>query len=477
MNRIDQLIDKKQKIDNAGGQDKIQEQHDSGKMTARERIEYLFDSGSFIEMDAFVEHRCKNFNMASIKIPADGVVTGYGTVEGKLVYAYSQDITTTGGSVGEMHAKKICKVIDMALKMGAPVVGICDSKGARIQEGIDVLSGYGQIFNRNTKASGVIPQISVIMGSCTGSAINSPALSDFVFTTQDAQYGFEHFIEQDEKVCLDKVKMLLSYIPSNNLETPPEVSCEDDLNRTISEFDDLIADDISYDMKDVIIRIADNGEFFEVQEEYAQNIVIGFIKINGKTIGIVANQPQVLDGFIDINAAEKAARFISICDSYNIPLLNLVDVPGLLPDKERENSIIYGAKMIYAYSEATVPKVTLILRKAYGSAYIAMCSKDLGADVVYAWPSAEISIMSPQNAVNIIFKKEIEEAFNPQEEMQAKVKEFKDEIATPYIAASKAFVDDVIIPCESRQRIAVAFEMLGSKRDSALPKKHGNFPV
>lgn len=513
MSKLDGLIDRKQIIEQGGGQDKIAKQHEKGKMSARERINYIMDEGSFVEVDAFVKHRCSNFNMANVEAPAEGVVTGYGTINGRLTFIYAQDFTVIGGSLGEMHAKKICKVMDMAVKMGAPLIGINDSGGARIQEGVDALSGYGQIFYRNTRASGVIPQISVIMGPCAGGAVYSPALTDFIFMvdkssqmfitgpqviktvtgeevsaeqlggamTHNSVSGVAHFIAQDEKECLDQIKKLLSFLPSNNMENPPEYENEDDLNRIDAELDSIMPDNPNkpYDMKDIIKTIVDNGDFFEVQPHYAKNIITGYARINGRSIGIIANQPKMLAGCLDINASDKAGRFIRTCDAFNVPILNLVDVPGFLPGTNQEYGgiIRHGAKMLYAYSEATVPKVTMIVRKAYGGAYLAMCSKDLGADIVYAWPTAEIAVMGPEGAANIIFKKEIEASPNPADERQAKIKEYRDEFATPYIAAQRGYVDDVIIPSESRQRLAAAFEMLQSKRESALPKKHGNLPV
>lgn len=513
MSKIDQLTDRKYVIEQGGGQERIEKQHKKGKMSARERINYLLDDGSFVEVDAFVKHRCSNFNMANVEAPAEGVVTGYGTVDGRLVFVYAQDFTVIGGSLGEMHAKKICKVMDMAVKMGAPLIGINDSGGARIQEGVDALSGYGQIFFRNTRASGVIPQISVIMGPCAGGAVYSPALTDFIFMvdkssqmfitgpqviktvtgeevsaeqlggamTHNSKSGVAHFMAKDEKECLDQVKKLLSFLPSNNMENPPETKTEDDLNRIVKELDTIIPDNPNkpYDMKDIITGIVDDGDFFEVQSNYAMNILTGYARINGRSIGIIANQPKVLAGCLDINASDKAGRFIRTCDAFNVPILNLVDVPGFLPGTNQEYGgiIRHGAKMLYAYSEATVPKITMIVRKAYGGAYLAMCSKDLGADIVYAWPTAEIAVMGPEGAANIIFKKEIASAANPAEERQSKINEYRDEFATPYIAAQRGYVDDVIIPSESRQRLAAAFEMLQSKRDKALPKKHGNLPV
>lgn len=511
--KIKELQDLKQKIFLGGGEKRIKKQHDSGKMTARERLTLLFDEDSFVEIDAFVKHRCTELGMQEVDAPGEGVVTGYGTVDGKLVYAYAQDFTVIGGSLGEMHAKKICKVMDMALKMGAPLVGINDSGGARIQEGVDALSGYGNIFLRNTIASGVIPQISVIMGPCAGGAVYSPALTDFVFMvdktsqmfitgpqvikavtgeevsseelggamTHNQISGVAHFISKDEKECIEDIKRLLSFLPSNNMEGVPVYECDDDLNRIEDKLNEIVPDNPNkaYDMKEVIEAIIDNGDFMEVQPYYAKNIITGYGRLNGKTIGIIANQPKVLAGCLDINASDKAGRFIRTCDAFNIPVLNLVDVPGFLPGTNQEYGgiIRHGAKMLYAYSEATVPKVTLIIRKAYGGAYLAMCSKDLGADQVFAWPMAEIAVMGPEGAANIIFKKEIEGAEDPITTRNEKIQEYRDKFATPYIAASRGYVDDVIEPALTRQRLISAFDMLESKRESRPAKKHGNLPV
>lgn len=513
VDKINNLQNRLESIQQGGGADRIGKQHKSGKLTARERTSMLMDPGSFVEIDAFVKHRCTEFGMETMEAPAEGVVTGYGTVDGRLVYVYAQDFTVVGGSLGEMHAKKICKVLDLALKMGAPVVGMNDSGGARIQEGVDALSGYGQIFFRNTIASGVIPQISVIMGPCAGGAVYSPALTDFVFMvdktsqmfitgpqvikavtgeevsaeelggamTHNRTSGVAHFISPDDAACIEEIKRLLSFLPSNNLETAPVMLCEDDLNRMDEALNTIIPESPNkpYDMKEIIRTVVDNGDFFEVQPYYAMNIITGFARINGSSIGIIANQPKVLAGCLDINASDKAGRFIRTCDAFNIPILNLVDVPGFLPGTNQEYGgiIRHGAKMLYAYSEATVPIVTLIVRKAYGGAYLAMCSKDLGADMVYAWPMAEIAVMGPDGAANIIFKKDIETAENPAAARAEKIQEYKDKFATPYIAASRGFVDDVIEPATTRQRLANAFEMLSGKRESRPAKKHGNLPV
>ena len=511
--RIEQLLETKKKIELGGGEKRIAKQHERGKLTARERINLLLDEGSFMEIDAFIKHRCTNFGMENTEAVADGVVTGYGTVDGRLVFVYAQDFTVLGGSLGEMHANKICKVQEMALKMGAPIVGFNDSGGARIQEGVDALSGYGKIFYRNTMASGVIPQISAIMGPSAGGAVYSPALTDFIFmvdktsmmfitgpqviktvtgedvtqeelggaNTHNRISGVAHFMDETEEESIKRIRTLLSYLPSNNLETPPVYECSDDINRVEESLNELVPINPNkpYDMKEIIKLIADNNEFFEVQPYFAQNIITGYIRLNGKTIGVVGNQPRVLAGCLDINASDKAGRFIRTCDAFNIPLLNLVDVPGFLPgtDQEYGGIIRHGAKMLYAYSEATVPKVTLIIRKAYGGAYLAMCSKDLGADQVLAWPNAEIAVMGPEGAANIIFKNDIKNSEDPIETRQEKIKEYRDTVANPYIAAERGFIDDVIIPSITRPRLISAFDMLESKRETNPKKKHGNLPV
>ncbi|WP_416197268.1 MAG: Propionyl-CoA carboxylase carboxyltransferase subunit [Sporanaerobacter sp.] len=511
--KVEKLIEAKKQIKLGGGEKRIEKQHNAGKHTARERLDLLFDEGSFIEIDAFVKHRCTNFGMENVDAPADGIVTGYGTVNGRLVFAYAQDFTVLGGSLGEMHAAKICKVQEMAMKMGAPIVGFNDSGGARIQEGVDALSGYGKIFFRNTLASGVIPQISVIMGPSAGGAVYSPALTDFIFMVEKTSMmfitgpqviktvtgeevsqeelggamthnkisGVAHFVDSSEEECIERIKRLLSFLPSNNLEDPPFIETSDDINRIEDKLNEIVPDNPNkpYDMKEIITTIADDGDFFEVQPYFAQNIIVGFIRLNGSTVGVIANQPKVLAGCLDINASDKAARFIRTCDAYNIPILNLVDVPGFLPGTEQEYGgiIRHGAKMLYAYSEATVPKVTLIIRKAYGGAYLAMCSKDLGADQVFAWPNAEIAVMGPDGAANIIFKNDIKNAEDPVEMRAKKIEEYRDTVANPYIAASRGYVDDVIVPSTTRQRLVSAFDMLQSKRENRPSKKHGNIPL
>ena len=508
-----EMQDKKRSLQLGGGQDKINKQHEKGKLTARERIRKLVDPGSFVELDAFVTHRSTDFGMDQVNAPADGVVAGYATVDNRPVYLYSQDFTVLGGSLGEMHAKKITKVMDMAMKMGCPVLCLNDSGGARIQEGIDGLSGYGDIFLHNTMASGVIPQISVILGPCAGGAVYSPALTDFIFMVDDVSKmfitgpqvvqaatgeevtaeelggakthnevsGVAHFECSSEEECFTAIRTLLSYLPQNNLEDAPVVSSNDDINRLSPELNTILPDNSSqaYDIKDVIRQITDNGEFFEIQSLFARNIVVGFARLNGKSVGIVANQPKVKAGSLDIDASDKAARFIRFCDCFNIPIITLTDVPAFLPgvDQEHGGIIRHGAKLLYAYSEATVPKVNVILRKAYGGAYIAMSSKHLGTDLVFAWPTAEIAVMGPEGAANIIFHKEIQAADNPMEKRQEKIQEYRNQFSTPYKAAARGYIDDVIEPEATRPRLISALEMLESKRESRPPKKHGNFPV
>ena len=511
--KLDQLKEKKDALKLGGGVKGIEKQHKNGKYTARERVEKLLDAGSFIEVGGFVEHRCVNFGMEKKQAPSEGVVTGYGAIDGRIVYVFAQDFTVIGGSLGEMHAAKIVKVQQMALKVGAPIIGINDSGGARIQEGVDALKGYGDIFYNNTIASGVIPQISVILGPCAGGAVYSPALTDFIFMvehvskmfitgpqviktvtgeevtaealggamTHNKISGVAQFYDNTEDECFAKIRQLLSFLPQNNLETAPSFESSDNLNRIDEALNALIPENPNkaYDMKEVIHALADGGEFLEYQPYYAENIITGFMRLNGKSVGVIANQPNRLAGCLDINASDKAAHFIRTCDSFNVPLLTLVDVPGFLPGTGQEYSgiIRHGAKMLYAYPEATVPKVTVITRKAYGGAYIAMCSRHLGADVVLGWPSAEIAVMGPSGAANIIFRKEIAEADDQNEMRQEKIQEYTDTVANPYIAAARGYIDDVIEPSETRKRIISAFEMLAGKRESRPAKKHGNMPV
>ena len=511
--KINDLHSRRQKLEKGGGEDKINKQHESGKMTARERINMLLDEGSFVEIDAFIKHRSTEFDMATTEASGDGVVTGYGTVDGRLIYIYAQDFTVIGGSLGEMHAKKICKVMDMAMKMGAPLIGINDSGGARIQEGIDSLYGFGEIFFRNTMASGVIPQISVIMGPCAGGAVYSPAITDFVFMvektsqmfitgpqviktvtgedvsfeklggaeTHNAVSGVAHFKCTDEKECVENIKRLISFLPENNLTDAPAYAVEDDINRLDEALNEIIPDEPNkpYDIKDIITKVVDDGDFLEIHQYFAQNIIVGFARINGSTVGIVANQPKIMAGVLDVNSSDKAARFVRFCDSFNIPIVTFTDVPGYLPGVGQEHSgvIRHGAKLLYAYSEATVPKINVIVRKAYGGAYIAMSSKHLGADLVLAWPTAEIAVMGPEGAANIIFRKEISQAEDPATVRSQKIEEYRDKFSNPYVAAARGYVDDVIEPATTRPRLISALEMLASKKENRPAKKHGNIPL
>jgi len=514
---IDELMknlkEREEKVRAGGGEKRVKAQHEKGKLTARERIDLLLDKDSFVELDLLVEHRCNNFGMDKVKAPGEGVVTGYGTINERLIYVFAQDFTVIGGSLGEMHAKKICKVLDMAMKMGAPCIGINDSGGARIQEGVDSLSGYGQLFYRNTIASGVIPQISIIVGPAAGGAVYSPAIMDFVFMvknvgimhitgpdvikavtgevvtseklggamTHNRKSGVAHFAAENEKEVYQMVRKMMGYLPSNNMETPPSIECKDDPNRIEEALLNIVPTDPNkpYEMKDVIRYIVDEGDFFESHPYFATNMLTGFARLNGQSVGIIANQPKILAGCLDINASDKAARFIRFCDAFNIPILTFVDVPGFLPGSAQEYGgiIRHGAKLLYAYSEATVPKITLIVRKSYGGAYLAMCSKDLGADQVIAWPTAEIAVMGSQGAANIIFRKEIAKADNPEKVRQEKIDEFQQKFSNPYEAAKRGYVDLIIDPRETRPRLITIFEMLSTKRENRPAKKHGNFPV
>jgi methylmalonyl-CoA decarboxylase subunit alpha len=511
--KLRMLEERRLRILEGGGPKRVAAQHDKGKMTARERIAALLDPGSFVEMDAFVEHRCTELGMDEVVAPGEGVVIGYGTIDARQVFVFAQDFTVIGGSLGEAHAKKICKAMDMAMKVGAPCIGIEDSGGARIQEGVDALSGYGDIFYRNTLASGVIPQISAIMGPCAGGAVYSPALTDFVFMTEKtsnmfitgpqvikavtgedvsaedlggatvhaATSGVAHFAFPDEASTVAGIKRLLSYLPQNNIEDPPLVDSGDDVSRADTSLAALMPDapNKPYDIRDVIARVFDSGDYFEVSPLYAMNMVTCFARLGGRSVGIIANQPKIMAGVLDINASDKAARFIRFCDCFNIPLVTLVDTSGYLPGVGQEHGgvIRHGAKILYAYSEATVPKLTVILRKAYGGAYIAMCSRHLGADQVLAWPSAEIAVMGPDGAANIIFKREIDEAPDPAALRKQKIAEYKDEFANPYKAARRGYVDEVIDPSLTRPRLAAALAMLLGKRESRPSRKHGNMPV
>ncbi|MDQ2085779.1 carboxyl transferase domain-containing protein [Herbivorax sp. ANBcel31] len=507
------FYEKKAKVNQGGGEAKVKKQHEAGKQTARERINALFDENSFVEVNAFVETRSIDFDMQKKKVSGDGVVTGYGSINGRLVFVSSQDFTIIGGSLGEMHAQKITKVMDMAIKTGAPFISINDSGGARIEEGIDALKGFGEIFSRNTHASGVIPQISVIMGPCAGGAVYSPAITDFVFMVEDtsqmfitgpqvikavtgedvtfnelggadahnSQSGVAHFMSKNEDECIEEIKKLVSYLPENNLSDVPHQQTSDDINRVPDNLTDIIPDGSNkpYDALEIITSVVDEKDFFEVQKHFAKNIIVGFGRMNGKTVGIVANQPKISAGVLDVDSSDKGARFVRFCDSFNIPIVSFTDVPGYLPGVGQEHSgiIRHGAKLLYAFAEATVPKINVIVRKAYGGAYIAMNSKHLGADMVFAWPTAEIAVMGPDGAANIIFRKEIGKADDPVSTRSKLIDEYKDKFSNPYIAAARGYVDDVIEPASTRIRLISALEMLAGKRENRPSKKHGNVPL
>ncbi len=496
-----------------GGEERIEAQHQRGRLTARERLDLLLDRGSFREMDAFVQHRTADFGLDEQKYLGDSVVTGWGTIDGRLVYVYSQDFTVFGGSLGEVHSEKICKIMDMAVKNGAPVVGLNDSGGARIQEGVVSLGGYADIFLRNTLASGVIPQISAIMGPCAGGAVYSPALTDFIIMVRNSSYMFVtgpdvvkavtheevsfeelggasihsevsgvcHAAADTEGDALFLIRKLLTYLPQNNMEDPPYKPTRDDPLRREQALDTIIPDDPSkpYDVKEIIRLVVDEGEFFEIHENFAQNIVVGFARLGGHAVGIIANQPAVLAGVLDIDASEKAARFVRSCDAFNVPLLTLEDVPGFMPGTVQEHGGIIraGAKLLYAYCEATVPKLTVVTRKAYGGAYDVMSSKHIRGDINLAWPSAEIAVMGPDGAVSIIFRKELAEAKDPVKRKAELVADYRKKFANPYVAASRGFIDDVIEPSDTRPRLINALEMLTNKRDTNPSKKHGNIPL
>jgi acetyl-CoA carboxylase carboxyltransferase component len=513
--RIAELRERKTAARMGGGADKIERQHSRGRMTARERLDLLLDKGSFREVDIFVTHNSNDFGLAEQKIPGDGVVTGYGTIDGRLVYCYSQDFTVFGGSVSHTHAMKICKIMDMAMANGAPIIGLNDSGGARIQEGVHSLAGYAEIFYRNTLASGVVPQISVIMGPCAGGAVYSPAITDFVIMVKDSSYMFVtgpdviktvthedvtfeqlggavvhasksgvcHFAADSEEDALYLVQNLLSYLPSNNMSDPPPATTptHDDPLRQAPELDTIIPDNPNkpYDMKTVIKMIVDDGQFVEVHEYWAQNVLVGFSRLGGHTVGIVAQQPSVLAGVLDTEASQKSARFVRFCDAFNIPLIVLEDVPGFMPGlaQEHEGIIRHGAKLLFAFCEATVPKLTVIVRKAYGGAYCVMNPRHIGADMVLAWPSAEIAVMGPDGAVNIIFRREIAEAEDPVARKAELVADYRTRFANPYVAASAGYIDNVIEPRETRTRLINALEMLRNKRKSVPQRKHGNIPL
>jgi len=518
--KLAELKKRNQLAEDGGGAQRRERQHKEGKMSARERIEFLLDEGTFEETDKLVTHRCNDFGMAEQKIYGDGFITGYGRIEGRLVYVFAQDFTVFGGSLSESNAGKIVKIMDLAAKMGAPVIGLNDSGGARIQEGVMSLAGYADIFLRNTLYSGVVPQISAIMGPCAGGAVYSPAITDFVFMVDKTSYmfitgpdviktvtmedvtkdqlggalthnetsGVAHFLAHDDAECLSMVRELLSFVPSNNLDDPPRKATTDPVDRADAALDTIVPaqSNLPYDIKDVIHAVVDDAYFFEVQERYARNIVVGFARLDGRSVGIVANQPAVLAGTLDINASIKGARFVRFCDCFNIPLITFEDVPGFLPGTAQEYGgiIKHGAKLLYAFAEATVPKITVITRKAYGGAYCVMSSKHIRTDVNYAWPTAEIAVMGPEGAVDIVYKRELEAAKNGASSNEArdvvrqkKIEEFRDRFANPYVAADRGFVDAVIQPRETRKKLIQALAMLQTKRDKNPPKKHGNIPL
>ncbi len=511
MNRLEELRRRHAAAEEGGGPDRRERQHREGKLSARERVDLLLDEDTFEETDKLVTHRCRDFGMGDQVVPGDGFVTGYGRINGRLVYVFAQDFTVFGGSLSESNAQKICKVMDLALKMGAPIIGLNDSGGARIQEGVVSLAGYADIFLRNTLSSGVVPQISAIMGSCAGGAVYSPAITDFVFMVEGVSYmfvtgpdviktvthedvtketlggsmthnsvsGVGHFMAPDDAGCIRMIRELMSFLPQNNREDPPRKPTADPIDRQDKELDAIVPaeSNIPYDIKDVIRRVADDGYFFEVHEHFALNIVVGFARLDGRTVGIVANQPAFLAGCLDINSSVKGARFVRFCDAFNIPLITFEDVPGFLPGTGQEfgGIIRHGAKLLYAFAEATVPKVTVITRKAYGGAYCVMGSKHLRTDVNFAWPSAEIAVMGADGAVNIIYRRELHGKEAAQRE--ARIAEYRDRFASPFVAAERGYVDDVIEPHETRPRLIRALRMLENKVDTMPRKKHGNIPL
>ena len=511
--RLDELRRRHELAQAGGGVERVARQHAEGKLSARERLDLLFDEGSFEEIDKLVEHRCQDFGMAEQRIPGDGVVTGHGLINGRSAYAFAQDFTVFGGSLSEANAAKVCKIMDLAMRTGAPIVGLNDSGGARIQEGVASLAGYADIFLRNTLASGVVPQISAIMGPCAGGAVYSPALTDFTLMVEKSSYmfvtgpeviktvmhedvtkeelggpmthnstsGVAHFVTRDDPDCLALIRELLSFMPQNNRDDPPRVECRDPVDRRDEELDGVVPleSDRPYDIKDVIHRVVDDGYLLEVHEHFARNLVVGFARLGGESVGVVANQPAVLAGCLDINASVKGARFVRFCDAFNIPLVTFEDVPGFLPGTQQEfgGIIRHGAKLLFAFAEATVPKVTIITRKAYGGAYCVMSSKHIRTDVNYAYPTAEIAVMGPEGAVNIVYRRELEKAEDPEKLRREKVQEFRDRFANPYIAAERGYIDDVIQPRDTRPKVIAALRMLETKRDVNPPKKHGNIPL
>jgi propionyl-CoA carboxylase beta chain len=513
MNPDQTLADLERLAELGGGEARLQKQHDAGKLTARERVDLLFDPGTFQEVDKLVTHRCRDFGMQDQIIPGDGVVAGHGLVDGRQVFAFAQDFTVFGGSLSETNAAKIVKVMDLAVKLGSPIVGLNDSGGARIQEGVMSLAGYADIFLRNTLASGVVPQISAIMGPCAGGAVYSPAITDFTVMVKNTSYmfvtgpdvirtvtheevtkeqlggamthnatsGVAHFAAGDDRDCLLLIRELLGYLPANNLDEPPRGASTDPIDREESALDRIVpeAPHQPYDILDVIHLVVDDGGFLEVHQHYAKNLVVGFARLGGRTVGVVANQPAVLAGTLDIDASVKGARFVRFCDAFNIPLVTFEDVPGFLPGTVQEYGgiIKHGAKLLFAFAEATVPKLTVITRKAYGGAYCVMSSKHLRTDVNYAWPTAELAVMGPEGAVNILYKREIEKAADPGRARAEKVQEFREKFANPYVAAARGFLDEVIHPRETRRKLITALSRLDAKRDRNPPKKHGNIPL
>jgi propionyl-CoA carboxylase beta chain len=511
--RLQELHRWRQRAQEGGGKERIQRQHAAGKLTARERVDLLLDKGSFTEVDMLVTHRCRDFGMEKQLIPGDGVVAGYGTIHGRLVYVFAEDFTVFGGSLSETYAAKICKIMDMALKVGAPLIGLKDSGGARIQEGVVSLAGYADIFLRNVLVSGVIPQVSVIMGPCAGGAVYSPALTDFTVMVKDTSYmfitgpdviktvtheevtfeelggalthneksGVAHFAADSEEAALALTRDLLGFLPQNNLEDPPRRETEDSPNRMEEALNTIVPENPNkpYDIKEIVRLVVDEGVFLEVHEHFAPNIVVGFSRLDGQTVGFVCNQPAVLAGCLDINSCIKAARFVRTCDAFNIPIVTLEDVPGYLPGTAQEwgGIISHGAKLLYAYGEATVPKITVITRKAYGGAYCVMGSKHMRADVNFAYPTAEIAVMGPEGAVNILYRRELAEAADPAAFRAERVTEFREKFANPYVAAARGYVDEVIEPKETRPKLIRALRSLATKRDTNPPKKHGNIPL
>ncbi len=511
--KIDRLIAMRERARLGGGSDRIEKQHEKGKLTARERLDLLLDEGTFVEQDMFVTHRTTAFGMEEQQILGDGVVTGYGRIGGRLMYVYSQDFTVFGGSLSEAHSEKICKLMDMAMKVGAPVIGLNDSGGARIQEGVVSLGAYAEIFLRNTLASGVVPQISAVLGPCAGGAVYSPAITDFIVMARNTSYmfvtgpnvvktvthedvtfeelggadahatlsGVAHFAVDSEIEALETIRRLLSFLPGNNREDPPRIPCDDPHDREDADLDTMVPENPNkpYDMGEVIRKVVDFGDFLEVHQDYALNIVVGFARFDGRPVGIIANQPAQLAGVLDINASVKGARFVRFCDAFNIPLVTFEDVPGFLPGLEQEHGgiIKQGAKLLYAYCEATVPKITVITRKAYGGAYDVMSSKHIRGDVNLAWPTAEIAVMGPKGAVEIIFRKEIAEADDPESALDMKVEEYRQTFANPYVAARRGYIDDIIEPRITRRRVIESLEMLETKVDRNPAKKHGNIPL